>query len=53
MLGISHASFQHLMGGLFVAMTGAANDLVAGVVESSYAGVPCRRCRRGDSAHWR
>jgi tripartite-type tricarboxylate transporter receptor subunit TctC len=44
---------QHLMGGLFVAMTGAplqhvpykgsadaANDQVAGVVESSFAGVP-------------
>ena len=43
---------QHLVGGLFVAMTGAplkhvpyaaagaAEDLVAGVVESSFAGVP-------------
>ena len=44
---------QHLMGGMFAAMTGvkmkhvpykgsggAANDLVAGVVESSFAGVP-------------
>jgi tripartite-type tricarboxylate transporter receptor subunit TctC len=48
-----NGSSQHLMGGLFVAMTGAplkhvpykgsagaANDLVAGVVESSFAGVP-------------
>jgi tripartite-type tricarboxylate transporter receptor subunit TctC len=48
-----NGSAQHLMGGLFVAMTGtplkhvpykgssgAANDLVAGVVESSFAGVP-------------
>ena len=46
-------SAQHLMGGLFVSMTGAklkhvpykgsggaATDLVAGVVESSFAGVP-------------
>ncbi len=48
-----NGSAQHLMGGLFVNMTGAklkhvpykgssgaANDLVAGVVESSFAGVP-------------
>lgn len=48
-----NGSSQHLMGGLFVAMTGAqlkhvpyrgssgaANDLVAGVVETSFAGVP-------------
>ena len=48
-----NGSAQHLMGGLFVAMTGAplkhvpyrgssgaAQDLVAGVVESSFAGVP-------------
>jgi tripartite-type tricarboxylate transporter receptor subunit TctC len=48
-----NGSAQHLMGGLFVALTGAplkhvpyrgssgaANDLVAGVVESSFAGVP-------------
>lgn len=48
-----NGSAQHLMGGLFAAMTGsplkhvpykgssgAANDLVAGVVESSFAGVP-------------
>ncbi len=48
-----NGSAQHLMGGLFVSMTGAklkhvpykgssgaANDLVAGVVESSFAGVP-------------
>jgi tripartite-type tricarboxylate transporter receptor subunit TctC len=48
-----NGSSQHLMGGLFVAMTGAplkhvpykgssgaAQDLVAGVVESSFAGVP-------------
>ena len=48
-----NGSSQHLMGGLFVAMTGAplkhvpykgsagaATDLVAGVVESSFAGVP-------------
>jgi tripartite-type tricarboxylate transporter receptor subunit TctC len=48
-----NGSAQHLMGGLFVAMTGAplkhvpykgssgaANDLVAGQVESSFAGVP-------------
>ncbi|MES2976794.1 MAG: tripartite tricarboxylate transporter substrate binding protein [Pseudomonadota bacterium] len=48
-----NGSSQHLMGGLFVSMTGAplkhvpyrgsggaANDLVAGVVESSFAGVP-------------
>jgi tripartite-type tricarboxylate transporter receptor subunit TctC len=48
-----NGSAQHLMGGLFVAMTGApmkhvpyrgssgaANDLVAGVVETSFAGVP-------------
>ena len=48
-----NGSSQHLMGGLFVAMTGAplahvpykgssgaASDLVAGVVESSFAGVP-------------
>ncbi len=48
-----NGSAQHLMGGLFVAMTGAplkhvpykgssgaATDLVAGVVESSFAGVP-------------
>ena len=48
-----NGSAQHLMGGLFVQMTGAplkhvpyrgssgaANDLVAGVVESSFAGVP-------------
>jgi tripartite-type tricarboxylate transporter receptor subunit TctC len=48
-----NGSSQHLMGGLFVAMSGAplkhvpykgsggaANDLVAGVVESSFAGVP-------------
>jgi len=48
-----NGSSQHLMGGLFAAMTGApikhvpykgssgaANDLVAGVVESSFAGVP-------------
>jgi tripartite-type tricarboxylate transporter receptor subunit TctC len=48
-----NGSSQHLMGGLFVAMTGAplkhvpykgsagsANDLVAGVIESSFAGVP-------------
>ena len=48
-----NGSSQHLMGGLFVAMTGAplkhvpykgsagaANDLVAGIVESSFAGVP-------------
>ena len=48
-----NGSAQHLMGGLFVSMTGAplkhvpyrgsggaANDLVAGIVESSFAGVP-------------
>jgi tripartite-type tricarboxylate transporter receptor subunit TctC len=48
-----NGSAQHLMGGLFVSMTGAplkhvpyrgsngaAQDLVAGVVESSFAGVP-------------
>jgi tripartite-type tricarboxylate transporter receptor subunit TctC len=48
-----NGSSQHLMGGLFAAMTGAplkhvpyrgssgaATDLVAGVVESSFAGVP-------------
>ena len=48
-----NGSSQHLMGGLFVAMTGApmahvpykgssgaASDLVAGVVESSFAAVP-------------
>jgi tripartite-type tricarboxylate transporter receptor subunit TctC len=48
-----NGSAQHLVGGLFVAMTGAklrhvpykgsagaATDLVAGVVESSFAGVP-------------
>ena len=48
-----NGSSQHLMGGLFVALTGAplvhvpykgssgaASDLVAGVVESSFAGVP-------------
>ncbi len=48
-----NGSSQHLMGGLFVSMTGAplkhvpyrgssgaANDLVAGVVETSFAGVP-------------
>jgi tripartite-type tricarboxylate transporter receptor subunit TctC len=48
-----NGSAQHLMGGLFVAMTGAplkhvpykgssgaATDLVAGIVESSFAGVP-------------
>ena len=48
-----NGSAQHLMGGLFVAMTGAplkhvpyrgsngaATDLVAGVIESSFAGVP-------------
>ena len=48
-----NGSSQHLMGGLFVSMTGAplkhvpykgsggaANDLVAGIVESSFAGVP-------------
>jgi tripartite-type tricarboxylate transporter receptor subunit TctC len=48
-----NGSSQHLMGGLFVSMTGAplkhvpyrgsggaATDLVAGVVESSFAGVP-------------
>ena len=48
-----NGSAQHLMGGLFVSLTGAplkhvpykgssgaANDLVAGVVESSFAGVP-------------
>ena len=48
-----NGSAQHLMGGLFVAMTGAplkhvpykgssgaATDLVAGVVESGFAGVP-------------
>ncbi|HEX7890694.1 MAG TPA: tripartite tricarboxylate transporter substrate binding protein [Ramlibacter sp.] len=48
-----NGSAQHLMGGMFVAMTGAplkhvpykgssgaATDLVAGVVESSFAGVP-------------
>ena len=48
-----NGSAQHLMGGLFAAMTGspikhvpyrgsagAANDLVAGVVESSFAAVP-------------
>ena len=48
-----NGSAQHLMGGLFVSMTGAklkhvpykgsggaATDLVAGVVESSFAGVP-------------
>ena len=48
-----NGSSQHLMGGLFVSMTGAplmhvpykgssgaASDLVAGVVESSFAGVP-------------
>jgi tripartite-type tricarboxylate transporter receptor subunit TctC len=48
-----NGSAQHLMGGLFVAMTGAplkhvpyrgssgaATDLVAGVVESSFAGLP-------------
>jgi tripartite-type tricarboxylate transporter receptor subunit TctC len=48
-----NGSSQHLMGGLFVALTGAklqhvpykgsggaATDLVAGIVESSFAGVP-------------
>jgi tripartite-type tricarboxylate transporter receptor subunit TctC len=48
-----NGSAQHLMGGLFASMTGApikhvpykgsggaANDLVAGIVESSFAGVP-------------
>jgi tripartite-type tricarboxylate transporter receptor subunit TctC len=48
-----NGSSQHLMGGLFVSLTGAplkhvpyrgssgaAQDLVAGVVESSFAGVP-------------
>lgn len=48
-----NGSSQHLMGGLFATMTGAplkhvpykgsggaANDLVAGIVESSFAGVP-------------
>jgi tripartite-type tricarboxylate transporter receptor subunit TctC len=48
-----NGSAQHLMGGLFVSLTGAplkhvpykgsngaATDLVAGVVESSFAGVP-------------
>ena len=48
-----NGSAQHLMGGLFVAMTGAplkhvpykgssgaATDLVAGIVEASFAGVP-------------
>lgn len=48
-----NGSAQHLMGGLFVSMTGAklqhipykgssgaATDLIAGVVESSFAGVP-------------
>ena len=48
-----NGSAQHLMGGMFAAMTGvkmkhvpykgssgSANDLVAGVVESSFAGVP-------------
>lgn len=48
-----NGSSQHLMGGLFVSLTGAplkhvpyrgssgaANDLVAGVVETSFAGVP-------------
>jgi tripartite-type tricarboxylate transporter receptor subunit TctC len=48
-----NGSAQHMMGGLFVSLTGAplkhipykgsggaANDLVAGVVESSFAGVP-------------
>jgi tripartite-type tricarboxylate transporter receptor subunit TctC len=48
-----NGSAQHLMGGLFMALTGAplkhvpykgssgaAQDLVAGVVESSFAGVP-------------
>jgi tripartite-type tricarboxylate transporter receptor subunit TctC len=48
-----NGSAQHLMGGLFVALTGAplkhvpyrgsaaaAQDLVAGVVEASFAGVP-------------
>jgi tripartite-type tricarboxylate transporter receptor subunit TctC len=48
-----NGSAQHLMGGMFAAMTGvkmkhvpykgssgAANDLVAGVIESSFAGVP-------------
>ena len=48
-----NGSSQHLMGGLFVSMTGAplvhvpykgsagaANDLIAGLVESSFAGVP-------------
>jgi len=48
-----NGSAQHLMGGMFASMTGvkmkhvpykgsggAANDLIAGVVESSFAGVP-------------
>ena len=48
-----NGSAQHLMGGLFVSMTGAplkhvpyrgsggaANDLISGIVESSFAGVP-------------
>ena len=48
-----NGSSQHLMGGMFAAMTGtklihvpykgssgAASDLVAGVIESSFAGVP-------------
>ena len=48
-----NGSSQHLMGGLFASMSGAplkhvpykgsggaANDLVAGIVESSFAGVP-------------
>jgi tripartite-type tricarboxylate transporter receptor subunit TctC len=48
-----NGSSQHLMGGMFAAMTGtklihvpykgssgAASDLVAGIVESSFAGVP-------------
>ena len=48
-----NGSSQHLMGGLFASMTGAplkhvpyrgssgaANDLVAGVIETSFAGVP-------------
>ncbi len=62
-----NGSAQHLMGGLFVSMTGArlvhvpckgssgaASDLVTGVVESSFAGVSThwRRCRKIACGRW-
>ena len=60
-----NGSSQHLMGGLFASMTGtrlqhvpyrgssgAATDLVAGVVESSFAGVRVSRCRCPHRTRW-